>query len=151
MSLTAANNVSNLASCYSPTDGAQIMSIPVFPTLWDPELLCTEYSWNYWLTRVSVNSSSLTQVPVYLSPRRLFVNRRRNYLAWVLFDSSHRRLSFDRHWNYSAWFLVDSSPQRPSVDQRWNYFSQVPVVYLSTNAETVDSHPSRLSLNHSNL
>ena len=117
------------------------MSIPVFPKLWDTELLCTEYAQNYWLP----------QVPVDSSPGRMPVNRRWNYLAQVLFESSHRHLSVDRRWKYSARVLVDSSPRRPSVSRLWNYLARVPVVCSSTDVETVDSHPSRLSLDHRNL
>ena len=95
-------------------------SIPVLPKLWDTELLCTEYAQNYWFTRV----------PVDLSPRRLSVDRQWNYLAWVLFNSSHRRLSVNRRWNYLAQVLVD---------------------YHSTDVETVDSNPIRLSLDRRNL
>ena len=105
----------------------QYLSIPVLPKLWDTELLCTEYAQNYWLTRVPVDSS----------PRRLSVDRRRNYLARFLFNSSHRRLSFDRHWNYSAQVLVDSSPQHPSINRRWNYLARVPVGCPSTDVENV--------------
>ena len=122
------------------------LSIPVSPKLWDTELLCTEYAWNYWLTQVPVNLSQLTRFPVDSSPRRLSVDRWQNYLARVLFDSSPRRLSVDQRWNYSAQVLVDSSPQRPSVDRRWDYLARVLVICTSTDVETVDSHPSRLSL-----
>ena len=115
-------------------------SIPVLPKLWDTELLCTEYARNYWLTRV----------PVDLSPRRLSVDRRQNYLGRILFNSSPRRLSVDRRWNYLARALVNLSPQRPSVDCRWNYLARVPGVYHSTDVETVDSHPNHLSLDRHN-
>ena len=117
------------------------LSIPVFPKMWDTELLCTEYARKYWLNRVPVN----------LSPRRLSVDRRWNYLTWILFDSSHMRLSVNRRWNYLARVLVNSSPRRPSVDRRWNYLARVPVVRPSNDAETVDSHPSCLSFNRINL
>ena len=43
----------------------ELLSIPLFPKLWDTELLCTEYAQKYWLTRVPVN----------LSPRRLSVDQ----------------------------------------------------------------------------
>ena len=99
---------------------SNLLSIPVFPKLWDTELLCTQYARNYWLTRVPV-------------------------------DSSHRHLSVDRRWNYLARVLVDSSPRRLSVDRHWNYLARVPVVYPSTYAETVDSHPSKLSFGRRNL
>ena len=74
-----------------------------------------------------------------------------NYLAQVLFDSSPRRLFVNRRWNYSAQVLVDSSPRRLSVDRRWNYLAQVLVVCTSTDAETVDSHPSHISFDSCNL
>ena len=67
------------------------LSIPVFPKLWDTDLLYTEYAQNYWLTRIPGKSSQLTRVPVNSSPRRLSVDQRQNYLAQVLFDSSTRR------------------------------------------------------------
>ena len=126
------------------------LSIPVFPKLWDTELLYTEYAWNYWLTRVPGNLSQLTQVPVDSSPRRLSINRRQNYLAQVLFDLSPRSLSVDQRWNYSAWFLVASSPQCLSVDRHWNYLARVPGVCHSTDVETIDSHPNRMYLDRHN-
>ena len=116
------------------------MSIPVFPKLWDTELLYTEYARNYRLTWLPVDSS-----PICLS-----VNRRQNYLARVLFNSSHRRLSVDRRWNYSARVLVNSSPHRSSVDRHWNYLAWVPGVFPLADVETVDSHPERLSLDRHN-
>ena len=150
----------------------QRLSIPVIPKLWDTELLCTEYTQNYWLTLVPGNLSQLTRVPVDSSPRRLSVDRRRNYLdrvlfdlsprhmsvdrrwnylAQVLFNSSHSRLSVNRRWNYLARVLVDLSPRRPSVDRCWNYLARVPVVCPSADVETVDSYPSRLSFDRRNL
>ena len=33
------------------------LSIPVFPQLWDTDLICTEYSRNYWLTLVPLRPS----------------------------------------------------------------------------------------------
>ena len=128
-----------------------LLSIHMSPKLWVTELLCTEYARNYWLTWVPLDSSQLTRVPVELSPRRLSVDWRQNYLAQVLFDSSPRRLSIYQRWNYSARFLVDSSPHRPSVYRRWNYLAWVSVVYPLTVVETVDSHPRRLSLDCRNL
>ena len=74
-----------------------------------------------------------------------------NYLAQVLFDSSPRLLFVDRRWNYLAQVLVYSSPRHPSVNQCWNFLDQVPVVCPLTDAETVDSHPSRLSFDRHNL
>ena len=112
-----------------------ILSIPVFPKMWDTELLCTEYARNYLLTWVPIDSS----------PRHLSVDWRWNNLARVLFDSSPRRLVVDRRWNYLARALVDSSHRRPSVDPLRNYLARVPVVCPSTDAETVGSHPISLS------
>ena len=131
--------------------GEEHMSIPVFPKLWDTELLWTECARNYWLPQVPVNLSQFTWVPVDLSPRRLSVDRRQNYLARVLFDSSPRRLSINRRWNYLAPFLVNLSPRRQSVDRPWKYLARVPVVCSSTDVGTDDSHHSHLSLYRLNL
>ena len=93
----------------------------------------------------------LTWVPVDSSPRRISIDQRWNYLAQVLFASSHRHLSVDRRWNYSARVLANSSPRRPSVDRSRNYLDRVLVIYISTDVENVDSHPSRLSFHCRNL
>ena len=121
----------SLTICVGLSNGKSYhLSIIVFPKLWYTELICTEYARNYLLTLVPVNSSQLTQVPIDSSYIILSVDQRQNYLTRVLFDLSHRRLS---------------------VDRRWNYLARVLVVCPSTNIETVDSHPSRLSLDRPNL
>ena len=109
--------------------------------MWDTELLFTEYAGKYWLTWVPVDSS----------PKCLSVDWRWNYLARVLFDSSPGPLSVDLHWNYLDWGLVDLISMRLSFDRRLNYLARVPVVCPSTDAETTDSHPNRLSLDRRNL
>ena len=117
--------------------------ILVFPQLWDTDILCTEYAWNYWLK---------SQTSVRWLMLRL--------LTWFPVDSSPRRLSVDQRWNY--W--LESQPTRfPDVclltntETIWiesqsyviwptqKLLTHIPVVCPSTVTTTNESRPRHLS------
>ena len=74
----------------------------------------------------------------------LWTEYAQNY--WLKSQTSFRRMTL----KLLTWVPVHSSPGRLSVDRHWNYLARVPVVCPSTDTGTVNSHPSKVSLDRCN-
>ena len=119
------------------------MSIPMFPQLWDTDLLCTEYAQNYWLEpQTSVRRPTLkllTRVPVDSSPRRLSVDRCWNY--WLESQSTLVPDVCPSTYAKTIWLESQSSVFRPTQ----KLLTHIPAVCPLAVATTNDSCPRHLS------